>query len=107
MTLSDFAADNGDAKGRAPTRRSNQSNPWGDHKGGADGPQAQEIRQAVPHVPQVNECCTDGKPVMVAKYSGLHPFASWCINRKTDGGLELPTKVVQERLGSRLDRHDP
>lgn len=34
---------------------------------------------------------------------GLHAFrhfyASWCINRKADGGLELPAKVVQERLG--------
>jgi integrase len=38
-----------------------------------------------------------------AKYTGLHAlrhwFASWCINRKADGGLELPLKVVQERLG--------
>jgi integrase len=38
-----------------------------------------------------------------AKYSGLHAlrhfYASWCINRRTDGGLELPAKVVQERLG--------
>jgi integrase len=38
-----------------------------------------------------------------AKYLGLHAlrhfFASWCINRKADGGLELPLKVVQERLG--------
>jgi integrase len=37
------------------------------------------------------------------KYSGLHAFrhfyASWCINRRADGGLELPPKVVQERLG--------
>jgi integrase len=37
------------------------------------------------------------------KYTGLHSlrhfFASWCINRKADGGLELPMKVVQERLG--------
>ena len=41
----------------------------------------------------------DGKP----KYTGMHAFrhffASWCINRKVDGGLELPLKVVQERLG--------
>jgi integrase len=40
----------------------------------------------------------DGRP----KY-GLHSFrhfyASWCINRRKDGGLELPPKVVQERLG--------
>lgn len=38
-----------------------------------------------------------------AKYGGLHSirhfFASWCINRKEDGGLGLPAKVVQERLG--------
>jgi len=37
------------------------------------------------------------------KYSGLHClrhfFASWCINRRADGGLELPLKVVSERLG--------
>ena len=41
----------------------------------------------------------DGK----AKYTGLHAlrhfFASWLINRKEDGGLGLPPKVVQERLG--------
>jgi integrase len=45
----------------------------------------------------------DGKPVERAKYTGLHAFrhfyASWCINRRADGGLELPAKVVQERLG--------
>jgi integrase len=38
-----------------------------------------------------------------AKYTGLHAlrhfYASWCINRKQDGGLELPIKVVQTRLG--------
>ena len=52
------------------------------------------------------------KPVQVAagvtvdgeaKYTGMHAlrhfYASWCINRKADGGLELPAKVVQERLG--------
>jgi integrase len=37
------------------------------------------------------------------KYTGLHAlrhfYASWCINRKVDGGLELPAKVVQQRLG--------
>jgi integrase len=41
----------------------------------------------------------DGK----AKYPGLHSlrhfYASWCINREKDGGLELPLKMVQERLG--------
>jgi integrase len=39
----------------------------------------------------------------VAKYPGLHSlrhfYASWCINRKVDGGLELPLKMVQARLG--------
>jgi integrase len=38
-----------------------------------------------------------------AKYSGLHTlrhfYASWCINRRVDGGLELPLKLVQARLG--------
>jgi integrase len=38
-----------------------------------------------------------------AKYPGLHSlrhfYASWCINRRVDGGLELPLKVVQTRLG--------
>ena len=28
-----------------------------------------------------------------------HFFASWCINREKDGGLGLPIKMVQERLG--------
>jgi integrase len=44
-----------------------------------------------------------GRPVKRPKYPGLHSlrhfFASWCINRKVDGGLELPPKIVQERLG--------
>ena len=38
-----------------------------------------------------------------AKYTGLHTlrhfYASWCINRPEDGGLGLPPKNVQERLG--------
>lgn len=45
----------------------------------------------------------ESKPILQAKYTGLHAlrhfFASWCINREVDGGLELPAKVVQERLG--------
>jgi integrase len=28
-----------------------------------------------------------------------HFYASWCINRVKDGGLELPLKMVQERMG--------
>ena len=39
---------------------------------------------------------------MAPKY-GMHAlrhfYASWCINRRQDGGLELPPKTVQERLG--------
>lgn len=45
----------------------------------------------------------EGKPIIAAKYGGLHAlrhfYASWSINRPQDGGLGLPAKVVQERLG--------
>jgi integrase len=45
----------------------------------------------------------DGEPILIAKYPGLHAlrhfYASWCINRVEDGGLALPPKVVQERMG--------
>ena len=45
----------------------------------------------------------DGQPIMAPKFSGLHAlrhfYASWCINRKADRGLELPPKVVQARMG--------
>lgn len=45
----------------------------------------------------------DGTPVMAPKYTGIHAlrhfYASWCINRKEDGGLALPPKIVQERMG--------
>jgi integrase len=45
----------------------------------------------------------DDAPIMLPKYTGLHALrhfhASWCINRRGDGALELPPKVVQERLG--------
>jgi integrase len=38
-----------------------------------------------------------------AKYTGFHTlrhfYASWCINRRKDGGLELSVKTVQTRLG--------
>jgi integrase len=44
-----------------------------------------------------------GKPMLEAKYTGLHAlrhfYASWCINRKADGGLALPAKMVQGRMG--------
>ena len=45
----------------------------------------------------------DGKPIIRAKYTGLHAlrhfYASWLINPTSAGGMELPGKVVQERLG--------
>jgi len=45
----------------------------------------------------------EGKPTVAAKYTGLHAlrhwFASWCINRRSEGGLELSPKQVQERMG--------
>jgi integrase len=45
----------------------------------------------------------NGAPIIRGKYTGFHVlrhfFASWCINRKEEGGLGLPPKVVQERLG--------
>jgi integrase len=45
----------------------------------------------------------DGSIMLAAKYAGLHSlrhfYASLCINRTADGGLELPAKVVQHRLG--------
>ncbi|MGN6770740.1 MAG: tyrosine-type recombinase/integrase [Rhizobiaceae bacterium] len=44
-----------------------------------------------------------GTRVLSPKYGGLHAFrhffASWCINRKEDGGLGLHVKQVQERMG--------
>jgi integrase len=44
----------------------------------------------------------DGMPMVEPKY-GLHGlrhfYASWLINRKQDGGMELPAKIVQNRLG--------
>jgi integrase len=43
----------------------------------------------------------DGKPLVEAKYTGLHAlrhfYASLCINR--NGGWELPPKSVQYRIG--------
>jgi integrase len=48
------------------------------------------------HAAQVNG-------IGAVKYTGLHSirhfYASWSINRVADGGLELPMKTVQTRLG--------
>ncbi|MCO6386216.1 site-specific integrase [Aliihoeflea sp. 40Bstr573] len=52
---------------------------------------------------ETGETDKDGNPISVARYKGLHAlrhfYASWCINRPADGGLGLPPKVVQERMG--------
>ena len=57
------------------------------------------VRALAPMMVAAGVVTKDGKP----KYTGLHSFrhfyASWCINRKEEGGLELPAKVVQPRLG--------
>ena len=61
----------------------------------------QTLVQRMSHKVQINAGIVDehGRP----KYLGLHClrhfFASWCINRRVDGGLELPLKTVQSRLG--------
>ncbi len=56
-------------------------------------------RGLIPMMVRAGLVGADGK----AKYTGLHAlrhfYASWCINRRVDGGLELPLKVVQARLG--------
>ncbi|WP_438750031.1 tyrosine-type recombinase/integrase [Pararhizobium sp. O133] len=45
----------------------------------------------------------NGEAMVEPKYSGFHAlrhwYASWCINRKADGGLELTPKAVQTRMG--------
>jgi len=53
--------------------------------------------------PQIAAGIVDPADASRARYTGMHSlrhfYASWCINRRADGGLELPAKVVQERLG--------
>lgn len=45
----------------------------------------------------------EGNPILAPRYTGMHAlrhwFASWCINRKEEGGLGLPPKTVQDRMG--------
>jgi integrase len=45
----------------------------------------------------------NGQQAPTGKYTGMHAlrhfYASWCINPRTAGGLELLPKVVQARLG--------
>jgi integrase len=53
--------------------------------------------------PQLAAAIVDPTDASKPKYSGLHClrhfYASWCINPVSAGGLGLPAKVVQERLG--------
>ena len=52
---------------------------------------------------EIEDADDEGNPVLAPKYSGFHAlrhwYASWCINRKADGGLELTAKAVQGRMG--------
>tara|TARA_R110002020_G_scaffold15142_2_gene53774 strand:- start:233 stop:1039 length:807 start_codon:yes stop_codon:yes gene_type:complete len=52
---------------------------------------------------ETGEIDRTGRPVVAAKYTGMHSlrhfYASWCINRREDGGLALPPKTVHERMG--------
>ena len=45
----------------------------------------------------------ESRPALAAKYTGMHAlrhfYASWLINARADGGLELPAKTVQSRMG--------
>ena len=61
------------------------------------------VQVAAGVVVTTGEVGNDGKLIVAAKYTGMHAlrhfYASWCINGIKDGGLGLPPKVVQERLG--------
>lgn len=52
---------------------------------------------------ETGEIDEKGQPVLAPRYTGMHAlrhfYASWCINRKEDGGLGLTPKMVQERMG--------
>ena len=41
----------------------------------------------------------EGGKIKYGLHALRHFYASWMINRKQDGGLELPAKKVQQRLG--------
>ena len=62
-------------------------------------------RLAVPALDDKGKPMLDegGKAIMAPKYTGLHAlrhfFCSWCAARPQDGGLGLPLKTVQARMG--------
>lgn len=55
-------------------------------------------RMLVPAQIKAGVVTANGKP-KYGVHALRHFYASWCINRRVDGGLELPLKLVQERLG--------
>jgi integrase len=56
------------------------------------------LRALVPIMVKAGLTDQRGEP-KYAMHAFRHFYASWCINRKEDGGQGLPLKVVQERLG--------
>lgn len=59
---------------------------------------ANMLRALTPVMVKAGLANKQGEP-KYALHAFRHFYVSWCINRKADGGLELPAKVVQERLG--------
>ena len=84
--------------GSWPARRARPRAGVPDRQGAGRAPQ-NIVRALAPVLVAAGLTDKEGKP----KYTGLHAlrhfYASWCINRRADGGLELPAKVVQARLG--------
>jgi integrase len=66
--------------------------------GGAVDYDVNMLRRLEPVFVRAGVTDNKGKP-KYALHSLRHFHASWCINRKEDGGLALPAKMVQERLG--------
>jgi integrase len=56
------------------------------------------LRALAPVMIELGLTDNEGRP-KYALHAFRHFYASWCINRRADGGLELPLKLVQERLG--------
>jgi integrase len=56
------------------------------------------LRALAPVMIELGMTDNEGRP-KYALHAFRHFYASWCINRRADGGLELPLKVVQERVG--------
>jgi integrase len=56
-------------------------------------------RVLIPTVTAAGVVDREGKPKYTGMHSLRHFYASWCINRKEDGGRGLPPKIVQQRMG--------